>query len=335
MRIAQVMAGAPAGGAETFFVRLCTALARAGDEVLPLIRTHPARAAALRAAGLAPREFRFGGTLDPFTRRQVGRALQEFAPRVVLAWMSRAARHTPRGAWLLAGRLGGYYDLKNFRHCDRLVANTRGLVGWIVGQGWDAGRVDWLPNFSPDLIGAAPLLRGDAPVLLAMGRLHANKAFDVAIRALPRIPRAELWIAGEGIERAALEELAQREGVAPRVRFLGWRDDQAALLASCDLLLCPSRQEPLGNVVLEAWSAMRPVIAAAVAGPSELIRHGHDGLLVPPEDAAALAAAASALLEDRTQAARLAAAGRATYERDFTEAAVLARWRAWLRRVGG
>lgn len=333
MKVAQVMAGAAVGGAETFFVRLCVALARAGEEVLPLIRTHPARANALRAAGLAPRQFRFGGPLDLFTRPRLARALKDFAPRVVVAWMSRAAQHTPRGPWLLAGRLGGYYDLKNFRHCDRLVANTRGLVRWIVERGWDESRVDWLPNFSPDLIGAAPVPRGDAPVLLAMGRLHPNKAFDVAIRALPRIPRAEFWIAGEGPERAALEDLARREGVAGRVKFLGWRNDQQNLLAACDLLLCPSRQEPLGNVVLEAWSALRPVVAAASDGPAELITAGHDGLLVPPEDVAALADAANTLLEDRARAASLAAAGRATYEANFTEAAVAARWQAWLRRV--
>lgn len=333
MRLAQVMAGATLGGAETYFVRLCAALSRAGEEVLPLIRSHPGRAAALRAAGLAPQEFRFGGTLDLLTRPHLARALAAFAPRVVVAWMSRAARHTPRGNWLLAARLGGYYDLGNFRHCDRLVANTRGLVRWITERGWDPARVDWLPNFAPDLIGAAPVARGDAPVVLAMGRLHPNKAFDVAIRALARIPRAELWIAGDGPERAALQALAQGEGVGDRVRFLGWRDDQAGLLAAADLLVCPSRQEPLGNVVLEAWSASRPVVAAASAGPAELIRAGHDGLLVPPEDASALAEAVNLVLEDRARAAALAAAGRASYEAAFTEAAVVARWQAWLRRV--
>lgn len=327
------MAGARVGGAETFFVRLCAALARAGEEVLPLIRTHPARAAALRAAGLSPREFRFGGPLDLLTRPRLARALAAFAPRIVVAWMNRAARKTPKGPWVLAGRLGGFYDLANYRACDRLVANTRGIVGWAQDQGWPADRIDWLPNFAPDLIGAPPAPRGDAPVLLAMGRLHRNKAFDIAIRALPRLPRAELWLAGEGLERAALADLARREGVAERVKFLGWRTDQAALLAAADVFLCPSRHEPLGNVVLEAFSAARPVIAAEADGPRELITPGRDGLLVPPDDPVALADAAAALLEDRSRAASLATAGRATYEAQFTEAAVVARWQGWMRKV--
>lgn len=333
MRIAHVMAGAAAGGAETFFVRLCAALARAGEDVLPLIRANQARAATLRAGGLAPREFAFGGPLDLLTRPRLRRALENFAPRIAVAWMNRAAQKTPRGPWVLAGRLGGYYDLRHYRHCDRLVANTRGIVRWITGQGWPADRVDWLPNFSPDLIGAAPVARGNAPVLLAMGRLHRNKAFDIAIRALPRIPGAELRIAGEGPEQAALVALARGEGVADRVTLLGWRTDQGALLAGCDVLLCPSRHEPLGNVVLEAWSAARPVVAAASQGPTELITHGQNGLLVPPDDPAALAEAVSTLLEDRSRAGALASAGRASFERDFTEAAVIARWQAWMRKV--
>ena len=333
MRIAQVMAGAEVGGAETFFVRLCAALARAGEEVLPVIRTHPDRAALLRAAGLQPHELGFGGPLDLLTRPRLRRLLEDFAPRIVVAWMNRAAGRTPRGPWVLAGRLGGYYDLKHYRHCDRLVANTRGIVRWVVGQGWPQERADYLPNFSPDLIGAAPAPRGDAPVLLAMGRLHPNKAFDIAIRAVSRIPRAVLRIAGEGPERAALESLARSEGVADRVEFLGWRDDQAAQLAGCDVFLCPSRHEPLGNVVLEAWSAARPVVAADAEGPSELITHGTDGLLVAKDDPVALADAISLLLEDRARAALLAGAGRASYARDFTEAAVVARWQAWMRKV--
>lgn len=333
MRVAQVMAGAEWGGAETFFVRLCIALVRAGEDVFCAIRRNAARAQALRDGSVAPREFAFGGPLDLFTRPRLRRALQDFAPAVTVAWMNRAARKTPAGPWLLAGRLGGYYDLKNYRHCDRLIGNTRGIVRWVAEQGWPADRVDWLPNFSPDLAGARPLPRDAGRVLLAMGRLHTNKAFDIAVRALPRIPHAQLWIAGEGPERATLEAVARREGVADRVRLLGWRDDQASLLASADLLLCPSRHEPLGNVVLEAWSASRPVVAAASQGPSELIAHGATGLLVPIDDPAALADAASSVLEDSASAAALAQRGRAEYDAHFTEAAVVERWRAWFRRV--
>ncbi|MBP0464453.1 glycosyltransferase [Roseomonas sp. PWR1] len=333
MKVAQVMAGARHGGAEAFFERLCLGLHAAGEDVLPVIRRDDERAARLREAGLAPVELGFGGALDILTGPRLKRALAGFAPDVVVAWMNRAARFAPKGPWTLVGRLGGYYDLKYYRRCDHLAGNTRDIVRWIVAQGWPAARVHHLPNFVDDLAGNAPAHLPGAQRLLAMGRLHRNKGFDVALRALALLPGAHLSIAGEGPERAALESLARELGVADRVAFLGWRRDVGALLAGCDIFLCSSRHEPLGNIVLEAWSAGRPVVAAAAQGPSELIEDGETGLLVPPEDAAALAQAVGALLADPQRAARIAQAGREAFARDFAEAAVVARWRGFLAAV--
>ncbi len=339
VRVAQVMAGAPAGGAELFYERLTVALAQAGDAVLPVIRRNPDRAARLHTAGLAPVELPFGGPFDLVTRPRLRAALRGFAPRVTVAWMNRAAHFAPRGDWVLAGRLGGYYDLAYYRRCDHLIGNTTAIADWIRGQGWPATKVHYLPNFAADLGHASPVSRAtlgvpeDAPLILALGRLHRNKAFDVAVRALCDLPGVHAVIAGEGPEREALQNFAAREGVAERLHLLGWRTDTAALLAAADMLVCPSRIEPLGNVVLEAWSAQRPVVAAAAAGPRELIAPNQDGLLVPLEDASALADAIQSLLDDPARAAMLARTGRARYEADFAEAPVLARWRQFLATV--
>jgi len=333
MRIAQVMAGAPNGGAELFFERLALALHRTGDAILPVIRRDPGRAGRLAAVGLAPLQLGFGGVLDLLTRPRIAAALRDFAPRVVVAWMNRAARFTPRGDWVLAGRLGGYYDLRYYRACDHLIGNTRGIVAWIRRQGWPAHRVHHLPNFVPDLAGALPAtlpLPPGAPVVLALGRLHRNKAFDILVRALPLLPGVHAVIAGDGPERAALTALARDLGVLDRLYMPGWRDDQAALLARCDLLACPSRHEPLGNVVIEAFSASRPVVAADAAGPSELIKPGRDGLLVPREDPEALAAAIASVLAKPALAARLGQAGRIHYEAKHAEAPVVTQWRTAL-----
>ena len=299
-----------------------------------MIRTEPGRAGRLRAGGLEPVELCFGGPLDLLTRPRLGRILRGFAPRVTMTWMTRATRHAPRGSWVHVGRLGGYYDLRNFRRCDHLAGNTRGMVDWILdqNQGWTRDRVHLLPNFVTDFAAAAPA--AETATLVALGRLHPNKGFDVLLRALALLPPATtLALAGEGPERAALEALAAELGIAARVRFLGWRQDAGALLKAADVFVCPSRSEPLGNVVIEAWSATRPVVAAAAEGPRELIADGADGLLVPKEDAAALAGAIGALLADPARAARLAQAGRARFERDFAEAAVVARWRDFLATV--
>ena len=324
------MAGAPIGGAEAFFERATIALHHAGDVVLPIIRRDADRAERLSAAGLPPVELACGGALDMFTKSRVRRALQDFKPDLVMAWMQRAARFTPQGPWVLVGRFGGYYDVKYFRHCDHLVANTHDLVRAITAAPWPPARVHYLPNFVEDFAGSTPAnlpAAISAPRLLAMGRLHANKGFDVLLRALALLPRGHVYLAGAGPEEAALRALAAELCITDRVSFLGWRRDIGSLLAASDIFICSSRHEPLGNIVLEAWSAAKPVIAAAAQGPSELISDGKDGVLVPREDARALAAAIAELTANPERAAALAAAGRAHFAATFAEAPVIAHWR--------
>ena len=133
--------------------------------------------------------------------------------------------------------------------------------------------------------------------------------------------------------RGALEAQAARLGLADRVRFLGWRTDRAALLAACDVCVMPSRYEPFGTVMIEAWAAGRPLIAAAAAGPRGLVRNEVDALLVPVDDAAALAAALRRVVTDRGLADRLASAGRAVYEQRFTEGAIVRQYLEFYRSI--
>ncbi len=334
------MAGAAEGGAELFYERLCVALHAAGESVLPVIRRDEARARKLRAAGLAPLELGFGPPVDLLTRPRLRRALKYFAPRVAVFWMNRANQHRPPGPWISVGRLGGYYDLRHYRGCDHLVGNTNGIVSWLRENGWPAARTHYLPNFVDDFSGTTPADRAalDIPqghrLILALGRLHTDKGFDTLLGALPRVARATLAIAGSGPEHARLRALAERLGIAERVRFLGWRNDPGALLKACDLFVSSSRVEPLGNMVIEAWSACRPVVAVAAAGPRELIRDGDDGRIVVMEDPAALGAAITATLDDPGRAGMLARAGRARFESEFSAGPVLARWRAFFAGIG-
>jgi glycosyltransferase involved in cell wall biosynthesis len=343
LRVLQAMAGAPHGGAEAFFTRLAIALHKAGLEQRIAIRRDAARAAKLRAAGIVPVELPFGNRFDMLTPLRLAGTIRAFRPHVVLSWMSRAtALMPPRivagGGYVHAARLGGYYDLKYYRRCDHLVGNTGAIVDYVRKGGWPAERAHYLPNFV-DATPARPLDRAqfdtprEAVLALALGRLHPNKGFDVALDALARTDGIHLWIAGEGALREALKAQAGRLGIAHRVRFLGWRDDVGALLATADMLLCPSRHEPLGNVVIEGWAHARPVIAAASDGPRGLIAHEGDGLLVPIDDAEALAGAMQRIASDRRHAAALAAAGRAAYESRFTEAAVVRDYLEFFARI--
>jgi glycosyltransferase involved in cell wall biosynthesis len=344
-RLLQAMAGARHGGAETFFLRLATALQRAGEPQRVLIRRDPARSDHLRAAGVNVAELAFGGILDFATRRGFRREIAAWRPHIVLTWMSRATRLCPLGDFVHVARLGGYYDLKYYRRCDHLIGNTRAIVEYAVAQGWPRERIDYLPNFVPDAgaAGAPPgdepsVARPPAPLAVALGRLHPNKGFDLLLEALAATRGVHLSVAGDGPLRPQLERLATRLGVADRVRFLGWRDNVPELLANADLLVCPSLHEPLGNVVIEAWSAGLPVVATASDGPLGLIEDGESGILVPlpgsPDGGAqALAGAIERVIQDPELRARLGRAGRRAYEAEFTEAAVVARYRSFFDRV--
>ncbi len=333
MSVLHLLGTAGEGGAETYFVDLVTALRRAGVAEAAAIRANPTRQSRLTAAGVPVKVLRFGGPLDILTRPAAGGFATLQKTKVALAWMNRAARHTPRGPWARIGRLGGYYSLKYYKGFDHLVANTEDIADWIVGQGWPAGRVSCIPNFAAAPADVAPVDRASlntpesAPLLLAMGRLHENKAHDVALQALTQLPEAWLWIAGVGPLEAKLKGMAEALGIANRVRFLGWRTDASALYRTADICVFPSRFEPLGNVVIQSWAHDLPVIAAASQGPKALIRDGDDGLLAPVDDPDALAAGVRRLLAEPMLRSRLVAAGGLRVEAEFSEAAVVAQWR--------
>ena len=332
MKVLQAMAGAEYGGAEAFFTRLVLALDRAGLDQRVVIRKSPRRAAALRAGGIEPVELPFGGAFDFATRAGFRHVIKAYRPDIVLTWMNRATRFCPgRGDFVHAARLGGYYNLKYYRGCDHLIANTEDIAAYLKAEGRSEERVHHLPNFvseerRPALRRASLYTPERVPLIVALGRLHENKAFDVLLQAISRVPDAYLWLAGEGPERAALEALALKLGIMPRVRFLGWREDTAALLAAADMFVCPSRHEPLGNVVVEAWAQEKPVIATDSIGPGNLIDHMETGILVSVDDDRGMAEAIKMLRRDTDLAERLARAGRAAYEAGYTQAAVVKRY---------
>jgi glycosyltransferase involved in cell wall biosynthesis len=333
MSVLHLLGTAGDGGAETYFVDLVTALRRAGVDEACAIRRHAGREAALRGAGVPVKVLGFGGPLDILTRTAVAGYAKITGARLALAWMNRAARHTPKGPWARIGRLGGYYNLKYYAGFDELVANTEDIAEWIVGQGWPAGRVRHIPNFAAAPPDGAPADRAsletpaDAPLLLAMGRLHESKAHDVSLQALAALPDAYLWIAGVGPLEAKLKAMAEALGVAGRVRFLGWRTDPSALYRAADVCVFPSRYEPLGNVVIQAWAHGLPVIAAASQGPAALIEDGRDGILVPVDDAEALAAGVRRVLSEPKLADGFRTRGLGRVAAEFSEAAVVGQWK--------
>lgn len=218
------------------------------------------------------------------------------------------------------------------RGVDRYLAVSSAIAGELADRyRWPAAKIEVVYN-SVDVkrfeVSPPPDLRdelgaGDGrPLVLTAARLSDQKGHPTLLAAAAEVPEAVFAIAGDGPERSRLEALAERLGVADRVRFLGSRDDVPELLAAADVFALPSLYEGTSLAVLEAMAARRAVVSSAIGGTDELIEDGRSGLLVPPGDAGALAAALRRLLGDRELREGLAGRARERVERDFTQAAM-------------
>ncbi|HET9196890.1 MAG TPA: glycosyltransferase [Solirubrobacterales bacterium] len=214
-----------------------------------------------------------------------------------------------------------YWQLRALaRGVDRYLAVSREIATELVEDlGWPAAKVEVAYNavdVERAAVPAPPGLRAQLggsearPLVLTPARLNAQKGHDTLLAAIAELPEALFLLAGEGPERERLEARAAELGVAERVRFLGRREDVPQLLAACDVFCLPSLYEGSSLAVLEAMAAGIAIVSSAIGGTEELIDDGRSGLLVPPGDAPALAAALRRLLEDPQLRKDLAAAAR-------------------------
>lgn len=163
-----------------------------------------------------------------------------------------------------------------------------------------------------DRFAAAP--RPVAGRILMLGRLAPPKRQDLAVRAVARLrrdhPDAELWLVGDGPARHAVERVVADAEAADAVRLLGTRADVPELLAGAACVVLASDYEGAPLSVLEALAAGVPVVASRAGGIPELVDDGRTGLLVPPDDVEALAAALAAVIGDAARARAMGEAGR-------------------------
>jgi glycosyltransferase involved in cell wall biosynthesis len=331
LKLLTAMGGSKVGGAEAFFVTLNRALQARGVAVHAVLRDNPIQIADFVQARIPYDTVKFGGPADLWTTGRLRKIATAFRPDVVLTFAGRASSFMPRGEYTLIGRLGGYYGLKYFKRCDYLICNAPDLVRHVVEGGWPRARVFHIPNF-PRIDEAPPVSRASlntpkgVPVALALGRLHPNKALDVLVTAAASISDLWVWIAGEGKERSNLENLARDLGVSERVKFLGWRTDKAALFKAANLCVFPSREEPFGNVVIEAWAYGTPLVTTDSTGPAWLVRNGEDAIVTPVDDVEALADGIRSLISDSELATKLVENGKRRISEAFSEEAIVGQY---------
>ncbi|MGI8828156.1 MAG: glycosyltransferase family 4 protein [Candidatus Limnocylindria bacterium] len=213
---------------------------------------------------------------------------------------------------------------------DRLIVPSDAIVRKVEAEGRAGARFAVIPN-GVDLsrfATPAPVcglrsslgLSPSAPLLGVVARLEPEKGHRFLIDAMPDIVRAspDAWlvIVGEGSQTDALR--AQAAAFSDRIVFTGRREDVSALTADLTVAVLPSLREAQGISILEAMARRVPVVASAVGGIPEVITSGVDGLLVPPGDSAALAAAVGSLLSDPSLRARMGEAGYRTVADRFS-----------------
>jgi glycosyltransferase involved in cell wall biosynthesis/peptidoglycan/xylan/chitin deacetylase (PgdA/CDA1 family) len=309
---------------------------------------------ALEAEGVPVVGFSKGPGLDPAFLLRLTRFIRKGGFGVVhthaftaSSW-GRLAAMIARVPVVVAHEHSAFSLESRLRRCvDRML--SPGTSRWIVvsealardlvrAEALPVSRVVVIPNGVPTRSATAEAVRkvreelkgGRFNELIGtLGRLERRKGLEVLLEAArrlaPRRPGLGVSLIGEGPLRGDLEERVRAGGIGDRVVFAGRREDVPAVLGALDVFAVPSHTEGLSISLLEAAYAGCPIVATDVGGNPEVVRHGHNGLLVPPRDPSALAEAIEELLTDRPRARRLGAeAAREARERFSAETMVRA-----------
>lgn len=321
-------------GGETQVLGLVEELARSGTGGAVACDPDGELAARVRAIGLEAVALRVRRGHDPGAGLALRALVRHLRPQVVHFHTARALTlasfSPPPAARVVTRRMdqaprgAGAYVRWLYGRVDAIIAISAAAREGLVSRGIPAGRIDLVPSGvdvarfdgSPGRDAAARAAMGipeGRSVVVIVAQLHRRKGHDVLLHALARLPARLAPIclaAGTGPEGDALLDLAASLGIASQVRWLGRVEDVRGVLRAADVVVLPSRAEGLGVAAIEALAAARPVIASAVGGLPEIVRDPAEGLLVPPGEVDALAAALVRALSDEALRRAMGEAGR-------------------------
>ena len=218
------------------------------------------------------------------------------------------------------------------RQVSQFVAISAAVRDQMLARGDCAGdRVVTVPNGIADASAGSLRTAVDvrqelglveaARLVVCAARIEAEKGLHTLVQALDGHtldPLSYCIIAGQGVDSDAVQRSIAAAKLGDRIRLVGFRADVYSLMAAGDVVVLPSPDEPFGLVLVEAMALGRPVVACRHGGPVEIVVDGQTGLLVPPNDPAAMGEAIRRLLDDPVLRQRLGEAGRRRFEERFT-----------------
>jgi glycosyltransferase involved in cell wall biosynthesis len=305
----------------------------------------PERAA---AAGVTLVDIPESGAADLGAVRRVSREIREFQPHLIHAhdyktnllsvllgkWHRVPAVTTVHGYVTRTAKLNRYYaiDRWSLKRMQHVIAVSEDIFAQVRRMGVRADRCSLIHNaidsdtFRPRQAKHDAkerlMLPSDRLVVGAVGRLSAEKGFDILIRAADRLldegVPLQLLIVGEGPARTELERQISKCRHSEQIRLLGHCRDVMTIYEAMDAFVLSSLREGLPNALLEAMAMQTPVVATRIAGVPRVIADGESGLLVPPGNEQTLVDAMRRLLTDERLRERMGAAGRKRMVEQFS-----------------
>jgi glycosyltransferase involved in cell wall biosynthesis len=343
VKVLHVEAGRYLYGGARQVVYLLQGLRQRGVEAVLVCPRGSAIAAEMQGCGGRVHEIPMRGDLDLGLLWRLGRIIRQERPDIVHL-------HSRRGADLLGGivaRLAGVKTVLTrrvdnpespfvarwkYRLYDRVITISEGIRQVLLAEGVDPELLvsirsavspdAYRARCDPDWFRQTFGLAGTGTVLAVIAQLIPRKGHHVLLQALPGLleafPEVHVIFFGQGPLEDKLRRQARQAGLADRVTFAGFRTDLPQILPCLDLVVHPALMEGLGISLLQAAGAGVPIVAVNAGGMPEVVRDGINGLLVPPGDSAALAAAIRRLLSDRPLMQRMGQAGRALVASEFS-----------------
>jgi glycosyltransferase involved in cell wall biosynthesis len=312
----------------------------------------------MEVVALAPR-----GEVDLPTAWKLSRVIRDLEPDVIhahdphgvaVAATALSIASPPRRPALVAARRVDFHIRSNsfsrwkYRQVDRFVTASDAIRAMLIEDGVPAERATTVhEGVEVERVAAIEPLNVREeywfpPHSLIVGNIaalvpHKGQKYliDAAATVVREAPEARFLVLGEGELRAALEHQVKHLHLAQHVVFAGFRTDVLAVLKGLDLFVMSSTAEGLGTSLLDAMAASRPIVATRAGGIPEVVVDGETGVLVPPRDAGAMAAAILEMLRDEARRRRMAAAGFARVRARFSVDRMVEETLAVYAAVGG